>query len=194
MSAASTTAMALREFPRTDETPNHADELIRATEDVLSQGLKLLFELEDSTYSRTADAPFHASIGGHYRHVLEHFESLVKGLRAREINYDARERNLRMQSEVTYASVATCDMLRALRRCSVETLSRNCKVTNSVAYGSSQPVSMDSNIGRELAYCIGHAIHHYAIIRLLCHALDVSVPAEFGVAPSTLKHRAAAAS
>jgi hypothetical protein len=192
--SASTTAMALREFPRTLETPNHTDELIRATEDVLSQGLILLFELEDATYARTADAPFHASIGGHYRHVLEHFESLIKGLRAGEINYDARERNLRMQSEVTYASVATCDMLRALRRCSAETLSRNCKVINSVGYGPSQPVSMDSNIGRELAYCIGHAIHHYAIIRLLCHELRVSVPAEFGVAPSTLKHRAAAAS
>jgi uncharacterized damage-inducible protein DinB len=192
--SASTTAIALREFPRTAEAQNHADELIRATEDVLSQGLRLLFELEDATYSRTADAPFHASIGGHYRHVLEHFESLIKGLRAREINYDARERNLRMQSEVTYASVVTCDMLRALRRCSAETLSRNCKVINSVGYGSSQPVSMDSNIGRELAYCIGHAIHHYAIIRLLCHELGVSVPAEFGVAPSTLKHRAAAAS
>ena len=192
--SASTTAMALREFPGTAETPNHADELIRATEDVLSQGLKLLFALEDATYSRTADAPFHASIGGHYRHVLEHFESLIKGLRAGEINYDARERNLRMQSEVTYASVATCDTLRALKRCSAQTLSRNCKVISSVGYGSSQPVSMDSNIGRELAYCIGHAIHHYAIIRLLCHELGISVPAEFGVAPSTLKHRAAAAS
>jgi hypothetical protein len=186
--------MALREFPRTAETRNPTDELIRATEDVLSQGLALLFELQDATYSRTADAPFHASIGGHYRHVLEHFESLVKGLPAREINYDTRKRNLRMQSEVTYASVATCDLLRALRRCSAETLSRNCKVINSVGYGSSQPVSMDSNFGRELAYCIGHAIHHYAIIRLLCHELGVSVPAEFGVAPSTLKHRAVAAS
>lgn len=192
--SASTTVVASQEFPRTVETPNHADELIRATEDVLSQGLTLLFELEDATYSRTADAPFHASVGGHYRHVLEHFESLVKGLRSGEINYDARKRNVRTQSEVTYASVATCDMLRVLRRCSAETLSRNCRVINSVGYGASQPVPMDSNIGRELAYCIGHAIHHYAIIRLLCHELRVSVPAEFGVAPSTLKHRAALAS
>jgi hypothetical protein len=192
--SASTTAIALREFPRTVETSNCADELIRATEDVLSQGLGLLFELKDATYSKTAAAPFQASVGGHYRHVLEHFESLIKGLREGEINYDARERNLRMQNEVTYASIATCDLLRALRRCSAETLSRRCKVINSVGYSASQPVSMDSNIGRELAYCIGHAIHHYAIIRLLCHDLGVPVPAEFGVAPSTLKHHAVAAS
>jgi hypothetical protein len=192
--SASTTTLTLQEFPGGLETPNYATELIRATEDVLSQGLTLLFELEDATYSKTAGAPFHASIGGHYRHVLEHFESLIKGLRAGEINYDARARNLRLQSEVTYASIVTCDVLRALKRYSAETLSRNCKVINSVGYGASQPISMDSNIGRELAYCIGHAIHHYAIIRLVCHELDVRVPAEFGMAPSTLKHRAAAAS
>jgi|SRR5690242_4187483 len=191
--SASTTAVTLREFA-TAEMPDLADELIGATEDVLLQGLKLLFELGDATYSRTAGSPFHASIGGHYRHVLEHFESLIKGLRAGEINYDARERNVRLQREVTYASVVTCDVLRALRRYSAETLSRSCKVINSVGYGASQPVSMDSNIGRELAYCIGHAIHHYAIIRLICHELAISVPAEFGVAPSTLKHRATATS
>jgi len=192
--SASTTPLTLQEFPAGIEMPNCAFELIRATEDVLSQGLTLLFELGDTTYSKTAGVPFHASIGGHYRHVLEHFESLIKGLRAGEINYDARERNLRLQSEVTYATVATCDVLRALKRYSADTLSRNCKVINSVGYGSSQPVSMDSNIARELGYCIGHAIHHYAIIRLICHELAVRVPTEFGVAPSTLKHRAAAAS
>ncbi len=192
--SASTTALTLQEFATGMETPNYAAELMRATEDVLSQGLTLLFELGDATYSRTASAPFHASIGGHYRHVLEHFESLIKGLRAGEINYDARERNLRLQSEVTYASIVTCDVLRALKRFAPDTLSRNCRVINSVGYGVSQPVSMDSNVARELAYCIGHAIHHYAIIRLICHELDVRVPAEFGVAPSTLKHRAATAS
>ncbi len=192
--SATTIALTPQEFPAGIETPNHAAELIRATEDVLSQGLTLLFELGDTTYSKTAGAPFHASIGGHYRHVLEHFESLIKGLRAGEINYDARERNLRLQSEVTYASIVTCDVLRALKRHSAETLSRSCKVINSVGYGPSQPVSMDSNVARELAYCIGHAIHHYAIIRLICHELDVRVPPEFGVAPSTLKHRATAAS
>src|SRR5262245_44452306 len=192
--SATTAALTLQEFPKGMETPNHDAELIRATEDVLSQGLTLLFELGDAAYSRTAGAPFQASIGGHYRHVLEHFESLIKGLRAGEINYDARERNLRLQSEVTYASVVTCDVLRALKRYSAETFSRNCKVINSVGYGSSQPVSMDSNVERELAYCIGHAIHHYAIIRLICHELGVRVPAEFGVAPSTLKQRASAAS
>jgi len=171
------------------ETP----ELVAAAQDVLLQGLGLLFELCDHMFSRVAGAPFNASIGQHYRHVLEHFQSLIKGQRSAEVNYDARERNARIESEVTYASIATCDVLRALKRYSEETLARPCTVINSVGYSSPQASTFQSNISRELAYCIGHAIHHYAIIRLICHEVGITVSPEFGVAPSTLRHLSSAA-
>ena len=168
-------------------------ELIEAAQDVLLQGLGLLFELNDHNYSRSVAAPFNASVGQHYRHVLEHFNSLIVGVRASEVNYDARERNPRLQGEVTYASIATCDVLRALKRYTEETLARSCKVINSVGYGTSNPSTFESNVSRELAYCVGHAIHHYAIIRLICHEIGIGVPVEFGVAPSTLKYMASLA-
>lgn len=183
-------AAVVEDFPLRREQQMDAPELVMAAQDVLLQGLGLLFELHDHAYSRVATAPFNASIGQHYRHVLEHFQSLIRGASAREINYDARERNPRLHGEVTYASIATCDVLRALKRYSEETLARPCKVINSVGYRASNPSAFESNVSRELAYCIGHAIHHYAIIRLICHEIGVTVPAEFGVAPSTLKHRA----
>jgi len=171
------------------ETP----ELVGAAQDVLLQGLGLLFELVDHTFSRAAGAPFNASIGQHYRHVLEHFHSLVVGARSGEVNYDARERNARLQGEVTYASIAICDVLRALKRYTEEIFARPCRVINSVGYSSPQAATFQSNISRELAYCVKHAIHHYAIIRLICHEIGISVPVEFGVAPSTLKHMASLA-
>ena len=169
-------------------------QLIEAAQDVLLQGLGLLFELGDETYSHTVRAPFGASIGQHYRHVLEHFQCLIRGARAKEVNYDARERNPRLESEVTYASIATCDVLRAIKHWSDASLQAQCKVVSSVSYQQGSEDTVDSNVGRELSYCVAHAIHHYAIIRLICHELDIRVPAEFGVAPSTLNHRAAAAS
>ena len=183
-------ADVLQDFPLRREQQMDTPELVVAAQDVLLQGLDLLFELRGHAYSHVAGAPFNASVGQHYRHVLEHFQSLIRGISAREINYDARERNPRLQEEVTYASIATCDVLRALKRYSEETLTRPCKVINGVGYGASNPSTLESNVGRELAYCVGHAIHHYAIVRLICHEIGVTVPAEFGVAPSTLKHRA----
>jgi hypothetical protein len=178
----------LQDFRPQGEARVDTPELIVAAQDVLLQGLGLLFELGDRTYSHIAGTPFNASVGQHYRHVLEHFQSLITGLRAREINYDARERNQRLQSDVTYASIATCDVLRAFKKYTNEALARDCRVINTVGYSASQPSCLESNVSRELAYCIGHAIHHFAIVRLICHEINITVPAEFGVAPSTLKH------
>ena len=184
---------AFQSSPKAVEPAMKTSTLMTDAREVLLQGLTLLFDLDDQRYSQVVGAPFNASIGQHYRHVLEHFQSLTRGLQSGEINYDARERNARLQSEVTFGSIATCDILRVLKRYTDETLARECNVTNSVGYGSVGPSTFQSNISRELAYCAGHAIHHYAIIRLLCHQIGVSVPVEFGIAPSTLKHMASVA-
>jgi hypothetical protein len=178
----------LQSLPKAAEPAMQTPTLMTDAREVLLQGLTLLFDLDDHKYSRIEGDPFNASIGQHYRHVIEHFQCLTWGLQSGEINYDARERNVRLQSEVTYASVATCDILRVLKRYTDATLASECTVINSVGYGDVKAPTFKSNISRELAYCAGHAIHHYAIIRLLCHQIGVSVPAEFGFAPSTLKH------
>jgi hypothetical protein len=39
-------------------------------------------------------------------------------------------------------------------------------------------------------YVVAHAIHHYALIAVMCGVLEVRVPAGFGVAPSTLEYHA----
>lgn len=183
-------AGTLIDFPSTKmaNMTTQTPELVAASQDVLLQGLELLFDLLDRTYSRVVEAPYKASIGQHYRHILEHFQCLIRGVRSGEINYDARERNLRLESEVTFASIATCDILRAIKNYTEDTLAIPSRVIHSVSYGAAQPTSIESNIGRELAYCTGHAIHHYAIIRLICSQVGVDVPMEFGFAPSTLKH------
>jgi len=170
------------------ETQVVTPELIVAARDVLLQGLGLLFELRDKTYSHFVGTPFNTSTGERYGLVLEHFQSLVRDIRTGEINYDVRERNQRLQTEVTFASIATCDVLRALKHCTGETLAQNCKVTRSVGYTTSQPVRFESNVSRELAYCVGYAIHHFAIVRLICHEILVNVPPEFGVASSISQH------
>jgi len=167
-----------------------APELLAAAQNVLLHGLDLLSQLSDRQYSQRARAPFNASIGGHFRHVLEHFHCLIEGRSAGEVNYDARRRNPRIENEVTFASIAACDVVRAIRKWNADALETACKMVSSVAYSSGPPPLLDSNIGRELSYCVAHAIHHYAIIRLICNEAGVEVPREFGYAPWTLKNQA----
>jgi hypothetical protein len=40
-------------------------------------------------------------------------------------------------------------------------------------------------------YAIVHAVHHYALISVMLQLLKLTVPPGFGVAPSTVHHRAA---
>jgi hypothetical protein len=164
-------------------------ELVGAAEGVLLQGLALLFQLRDEGYAQMAREPFNASIGGHYRHVLEHFHCLIEGLPSGVVNYDARRRDARIENEVSFASIATCDVLRAIKKWSSETLELPCGSMSTVAYHSGAATLLTSNAGRELAYCVAHAIHHFAIIRMLCNELGVEVPKEFGYAPTTLEHQ-----
>lgn len=55
----------------------------------------------------------------------------------------------------------------------------------------SSPNSVTSSVGREMAYCIEHSIHHQAIIKgalIDLHLYDL-VNDHFGVAYSTIRYR-----
>jgi hypothetical protein len=38
-------------------------------------------------------------------------------------------------------------------------------------------------------FSISHAIHHYALISMICRYLGITLPEGFGVAPSTIHYR-----
>ena len=46
-------------------------------------------------------------------------------------------------------------------------------------------MSVQTSLGRELAFVVQHTIHHAALIAVLLDILGVRVPADFGYAPST---------
>jgi len=165
-------------------------DFLSATRGVLVQGLSLLFELDDRKYSELCSGSFQASIGQHYRHVLEHFECLLFGMQSGEIDYGQRERNRRLETEVTYACIATCDVLRTLKRESGANWYRNCRVRVSVGYETMQPSVVESNLARELVYCARHAIQHYTIIKMLCASEGIKVPAGFGILAPTVTRSA----
>ena len=172
--------------------PSEIPGLVVAAQDVLLQGLQLL-DLAEEPYARVVGAPFDASIGQHYRHVLEHFQCLVNGSASDEVNYDARKRDQRMETDRGFAANATWQLIQELNTWTQATLERRCTAVSSVDYESDEPTSIPSNLARELAYCIGHTIHHYAIIRLVCGQVGVTVPTRFGYAPSTIKHQSSLA-
>lgn len=147
-------------------------EAIRSAREILLRGLELLFELRDQTYSHTSFITG-MSIGQHYGQAIQHFRSLIQGFRAGEIRYDACQPDVRLQSEVAYASIAICDVLRALKRYSPEMFDRQCYVSGRQADGPNGKQNFASTLSLELAYCTANAIQQYAIIRGICEELGI---------------------
>src|SRR4051794_24117053 len=81
--------------------------LLEAARAILSQGEALLRKVSQPKYTRRVPLAFNASIGGHYRHCLDHFTSLLRGMNSAEVDYDHRQRDPRIESEPDFALAVT---------------------------------------------------------------------------------------
>ncbi|HTI98456.1 MAG TPA: hypothetical protein VL527_06095 [Dongiaceae bacterium] len=66
-------------------------ELVQSVIEILRQGEILLAEIPDESYTRKVVIAFNASIGGHCRHCLDHFNTLCEAAAAGNLNCDHRE-------------------------------------------------------------------------------------------------------
>ena len=162
--------------------------LVRAVEDVLFEGRALLGMIDAEEYRWKDMKGCGASIGMHYRHVLEHFQCLLGGMANGLVDYDQRRRSSELETSLDASILATDDLIGRFRMLTVEALERECGVRYSVGGGDDQPEEARSTWAREVMFCVGHATHHYALMKPLCAQLGVPVRFEFGLAPSTLKH------
>jgi uncharacterized damage-inducible protein DinB len=156
--------------------------------DILRQGEDLLRVLSAQNYARRVPVVFNASIGGHYRHCLDHFASLLLALDVDAVDYDRRQRDPAIETRPDLARALTAEMRRTLEQLEPEALRSEVTARCEVSYTHGNSPVTRSTLGRELVYCIAHAIHHYALIAVMARLLDVSLPDDFGIAPSTVKH------
>jgi len=163
--------------------------LIDSVLEILTQGESLLAEIENDTYTRKVPEAFNATIGGHYRHCLDHFRSLLDSACDGDLNYDHRERGTLIENDRFAALNSTRELRARFQTLSVECLPRELNVTCKTSYAASQSQSSPSTIGREIMYVVAHAVHHYALIGIMGGSMGLTLPRGFGVAPSTVKHQ-----
>ena len=164
--------------------------LIAAVIEVLNQGETLLSELDDEAYVRKLPTALNASIGGHYRHCLDHFRTLVNAAHEGSLNYDQRERGTLVETDRFAALNATRALRDAYKRLPEACVEREIEVTCKTSYVTSGSHLSVSTIGREIMYVVAHAVHHYALIGIMGELMGSKMPVGFGVAPSTAKFQA----
>lgn len=178
------------DFSAPEDQFDDARRIVNAAIAILAQGEDLLCKLSTDSYTRRVPLAFNACIGGHYRHCLDHFTSLLRGLDADTVDYDHRERDVRLESQPEFALTLTRQMRAQLERLPVGALSAPVRARCEVSYAQGDSPVTGSTFGRELVYAIAHSIHHYALISVMARLMDTKLPEHFGVAPSTVAHNA----
>jgi hypothetical protein len=166
-----------------------ANTLIASLGDVLAQGTSLLDSLDDETYTAMPPVASEASIGAHYRHCLDHFGALLTGDASGGIDYDARKRDPELENNRRAALEMTRHLQDLASSLDSSILASTVTVRCGVSYTESHSPVVHSSFEREVMFSISHAIHHYAVIAMICRLLGALLPEGFGIAPSTVHYR-----
>ncbi len=164
-------------------------ELIQANLQLLKQGAELLAGLDGVEYVKASPVFLNSTIGGHFRHCLEHYQSLLRGLPNSQVDYDLRARDVQLETQPKQA-LALLNVLCA-QLASLDGKNHPLDVRMDHG-GSAENIQWQaSSLGRELQFLISHTTHHFALIAGFCHLHGHTLQKDFGFAPSTLRHRAA---
>lgn len=154
-------------------------------QNVFVQLSESLNQLSDGEYILPSTILFNATIGQHVRHIIELFLCLEKGYDEGIVNYEKRKRDYRIESDKNFAAALLKDVYNSLNKPNKDI------ILEAEDYGNdAEVVAIPSNYYREIAYNLEHTIHHMALIRVgINEVSSVELPAEFGVAYSTIKFR-----
>ena len=138
-----------------------------------------------------ADFVYAQAVGPHVRHIVEHYQALLDAIANSTwcVDYDARSRDQRMQSEPAMTQAA----LRALTHkiaalAEDQSLTLDTPLCTRLKAGASGELELQvmTSLGRELLFLASHTVHHYALIGHYCRASGVDMGHDFGKAPATI--------
>jgi hypothetical protein len=160
--------------------------LIKTNIDILTQLKELLLQFSNEQYAKPLEVLSENTIGKHVRHVVEFYECLLKGVHQQEINYDKRERNLQIETNIEYTLNIIEGIIAALEQQKVDV-----PIKLAMEYQANETFHVTSTYFRELVYNIEHAIHHFAIMSIAVKASfpEITLAENFGTAYSTIQYQ-----
>jgi hypothetical protein len=150
---------------------------------LIRQGIALLAVLGEERYTPRIPLCYNASIGGHIRHIIEHYQSFLRGLDDGEIDYENRPRDARIESDPVHAAEILAGLLEQLQGLAARLTNGGLHYCSETSKGIATPTS----VLRELEFLLSHTIHHYALVAVMARLQGCEPEAEFGIAPSTLR-------
>ena len=160
---------------------------INASLSVLKQLHDLLAQLTTDEYTQKLPVLNGSSIGQHVRHTIEFFQCLFEGFSTGIINYDARKRNLLIETNLGY----TLQLIEEISFLINNASEGHFPIQLKVNFDDENFEIIETNFMRELVYMVEHSIHHFALIRvgIQVNFKHITIDSDFGVAYSTIRHK-----
>lgn len=164
------------------------EHLKSASAQILAQLADLMGRISPEEYAKPLPVLSGNTIGKHVRHVIEFYQALFIHQNNGSINYDKRPRDLVLETNPLKVSETIAQIIEQSDKAhqDVHLILEACFISS-----GQDLVEISSNLSRELAYNIEHAIHHMAIVQIAVRNSfpNIQLPSDFGIAVSTLKHR-----
>ncbi|KAF9956306.1 hypothetical protein BGZ72_002845 [Mortierella alpina] len=164
-------------------------------------------------YTKPSVLACQGTIGKHVRHLHDHYRLLLSTYPPNQgssgndewiLDYDRRSREVPMETDIDHAIQELERLQFILEKYQTpsdpstpsqpqdSTLPRNLLqpiTLQATVDPSHPPVSFQTTFGRELWFCSLHAVHHFAMIKVICGEFGMPLTEGFGLAPSTVKSR-----
>lgn len=152
----------------------------------LGQLVDLLHQMEPEDYRRSLPILSGGSVGKHVRHIVEFYQCLFNGVPEKEVDYDARERNLFLETDLYFAGETLQEIMHQINRLAADQL-----LYLRASYPPDETILIPTSMYRELIYNLEHCVHHQATIRIGVQTMarPYALDPAFGVAPSTIRHQ-----
>lgn len=156
--------------------------LLHFVKNNIKENIGVLQQLSNEEFCKKNPELSQATIGEHMRHIIELMGCLLDNYEEGTINYDNRNRNIQIQSDVNCAiSVLEKQLVIIDKQNKKLSLINNCFSTHE---------ELPTNYYRELLYNLEHSIHHQALIKVALYNFPhINISDTFGVAPSTVEYR-----
>lgn len=156
--------------------------LVESIKNDFREIIEVLLQLNNEQYTKPIKSLSNSTIGEHTRHIIDMYRTLLQSYKEGILNYDNRDRDLKVQSNIEYAILA------------IEKMSESINLENKEIvieqYIDEECFQIKSNYFRELLYNLEHSIHHKALIKVaFIDSFKVNISDDFGVAKSTLAYR-----
>jgi uncharacterized damage-inducible protein DinB len=150
---------------------------------VIQQGIDLIGAMSSESYARRIQLCYNASVGGHLRHIIEHYQAFLRALDDGEVAYEKRVRDPLVENDPGYAGGLLESIAQQLAQLAEKLGNRALHYCTETTEG----ITSGTTALRELEFLLSHTIHHYALVAVMARLQGYEPEATFGVAPSTLK-------